>query len=584
MKKTLVSVAVVIAGSTFATPFTGNSAPSNAMGNTGVASANAQDAVHFNPALLADYGEGVGFSMTLPSAKISVDDSDGLIQNGEVFFTGNNWDNFQQIDAAEFNKALFGDEGTGGTEVSMQEVIAEISLDIGKIQTAINDITSATSLGTAPTSAQVTALNTASTGLTTHSDLLDEKTGRADTQATNLTTTVIGAQSGLLGFNNSPLQLGLGFDLLNVALPSQNLGMALSISTTTTVGVNISISNLDFDPVNQMSDDLTEITARAKSLTTSIAALAAANQALTAHLAKQPDSNDYTLPAQQSEFEADITAWGNILESLASTVDTARQDTQAKQLLLTGFTGNFVTGGTVTPPDEFELTSVIDIVGANISELGVSLAKRFVIGGQDMSIGITPKLQSINIFEKTIGLAIVEDEISTAGEDPAGYFLDNTTRLFRANIDVGVAKSWDFHGKLRAGAALKDIIPWTLESNTGAELLIRPRLRIGGAHETKFTKLAVDLDITENKPLKYGVPTRYLGIGAELNAWRQLSLRAGYRTNLSAAESGVVSGGLGITPFGVGIQASVWAKPRALDSWSEVLQDAGLVVQTSFNF
>ena len=580
MKKTLVSVAVMMASSAFATPFTGNSAPSNAMGNTGVASADAQDAFQFNPALLADYDESVGFSMTLPSAKISIDDSDGLIQNGEDFFTGDNWTNFQNIDAAAFNTAVFGD----GTEAAMTEVLTDIQDNITSISAAITNITDDTDSGAEPDAADITALTDGSNSLTTNADLLDSKTGVADVQAANLTTAVTGAQSGLLGFNNSPLQLGLGLDLLNVALPSQNLGMALSISTTTTVGVNISISNADFTPVNDMADDLTAITARAKSLTASMTVLATANQALTAHLVDQPDSDDYTFPAQQDQFEADLIAWGNTLETLANDVNTAQVDVDAKLTALTGFSGTYVTEGTVAPPVVDELTSEIEIVGANISELGVSLAKRFVIGGQDLAIGVTPKLQSITIFEKTISLATVEDEISVAGGDPAGYFFENTTQLFRGNIDVGVAKSWDFHGKIRAGAALKDIIPWTLESKSGTELLIRPKLRIGGAHETKFTKLAVDLDITENKPLKYGVPTRYLGIGAEVNAWRHLSLRAGYRTNLSVAESGVVSGGFGITPFGVGIQASFWAKPRALDSWSEVIQDAGFVVQSSINF
>jgi len=584
MKKTLVSVAVMMASSAFATPFTGNSAPSNAMGNTGVASADAQDAFQFNPALLADYDESVGFSMTLPSFKASIDDSKGLIQNGEDFFTGNNWENFQNIDAAAFNTAVFGD----GTEAPMTGVLTAIQTDITSISTAITNITTATENGNEPAQADITNLTNGSNSLTTNADLLDSKTGIADVQAANLTTAVTGAKSGLEGFNGSPLQLGLGLDLLNVALPSQKLGMALSISTTTTVGINIGISKVDFDPVDDMLIDLGAITTRAKTLTTSMTVLAEANQALTAHLVVQPDPDDYTANAADPQFQADITTWGSTLETLANDVNTAQLDVEAKLLELTGYEGNYVNAPGqpegVTPPVVGELTSEIEIVGANISELGVSLAKRFVIGGQDMSIGVTPKLQSITIFEKTISLATVEDEITIAGDDPAGYFLDNTTQLFRGNIDVGVAKSWDFHGKIRAGAALKDIIPWTLESKSGTELLIRPKLRIGGAHETKFTKLAVDLDITENKPLKYGVPTRYLGIGAEVNAWRHLSLRAGYRTNLSVAESGVVSGGFGITPFGVGIQASFWAKPRALDSWSEVIQDAGFVVQSSINF
>jgi hypothetical protein len=582
MKKTLLCVSVMMAGSAFATPFTGNSAASNAMGNTGVASAPAQDAFQFNPALLADYDDSVGFSLTLPSVKVFIDDSEGLIENGRDFVSGDAWADFQNIDADAFNTAISGD---GATVLSMADVLANITTDINSISTAITAITTATDAGNAPSDAQTTALTDASNSLSTNALSLDTKTGVADTQATTLTTAVTGALDGLLGFNDSPLQLGLGIDVLNVALPSQTLGMALSISTTTTVGVNIGISDTDFEPVEGMAADLTGITSTAKALTVSINALAAANLALTTHLVTQPDPDTYSQDLSGAAlFEDDVIAWGTTLASLATGVTSAQTDVDTKLTALTGFEGTNIKNGEVTPPTVGELTSDIEIVGANVSELGVSLAKRFVIGGQELSIGITPKLQSINIFEKTIGLATASDEISDASNDPAGYFLASTTQLFRANIDLGVAKTWDFHGKVRAGVALKDIIPWTLESQAGTELLIRPKLRIGGAHQTKFTLLAVDLDITENKPLKYGVPTRYLGIGAELNAWRHLSLRAGYRTNLSIDDSGVLSGGIGITPFGIGVQASVWAKPKPLEDWAEIIQDAGVVVQTSINF
>ncbi|MFT5009296.1 MAG: hypothetical protein ACI868_002003, partial [Granulosicoccus sp.] len=274
MKKTLLCVSVMMAGSAFATPFTGNSAASNAMGNTGVASAPAQDAFQFNPALLADYDDSVGFSLTLPSVKVFIDDSEGLIENGWDFVSGDAWADFQNIDADAFNAAISGD---GATVLSMADVLANITTDINSISTAITAITTATDAGNAPSDAQTTALTDASISLSTNALSLDTKTGVADTQATTLTTAVTGVLDGLLGFNDSPLQLGLGFDVLNVALPSQTLGMALSISTTTTVGVNIGISDTDFEPVEGMAADLTGITTTAKALTVSINALAAAN-------------------------------------------------------------------------------------------------------------------------------------------------------------------------------------------------------------------------------------------------------------------------------------------------------------------
>jgi hypothetical protein len=250
---------------------------------------------------------------------------------------------------------------------------------------------------------------------------------------------------------------------------------------------------------------------------------------------------------------------------------------------VTNYNGNYYSAGNLNQPTVGDLTSEIDIVGANVSEIGVSVARKFTFADEIVAIGITPKLQSINIFEKTISLANAEDETENISSDPAGYFLDNTTMLYRVNIDVGAAKSWDYYGRVRAGIALKDIIPWTLESKSGTELLIRPKLRLGAAHETRFTKVAIDLDITENKPLKYGVPTRYLGLGAELSLWNHAAIRAGYRNNLSVSDSSVISGGIGLTPFGTGLDFSAWVKPK-FDDPSALIQDIGAVVQFSVNF
>lgn len=584
MKKTLLAVAVAISGTAIATPFNGNDAQSNAMGNTGVASSEVQNAVNFNPALLADQYDGVGFGMTLPSIKFYIDDSKGLIKSGEDFATGGAWEDIQNIDADALSTAIAGD---GGSIPSMSDVLTDIVSNITDITTAINNIKASTDAQQKPNDTDITNLNTASGLLSSNATILDDKTTVADTQSNNISTSVDSTLNGLQSMNSAPLQLGLGIDILNAALPSETMGLAIGISSNTTVGTNINISQDDFEPVENLASDLTAMSARASAMTASMTVLADANSALTAHINNQPDHTDTSkYPAGQldPQYQTDIQAWGNRLELLSNDVATAQTDLDTKLNALTGYNGNYVSGGELNPPTVGELTSEVEFVGANITEVSISAARRFIVGGEDIAFGVTPKIQSINIFEKTIGLANAEDEMDLMSADPNGYFLNNTTSLMRVNVDFGAAKTWDFHGKVRAGIALKDLIPWTLESKSGTELLIRPKLRVGAAHETKFTKVAVDLDITENKPLKYGVPTRYFGLGAELNAWNWAALRAGYRANLSVEDSSVISGGIGITPFGVGLEVSAWAKPASFDDWATVIQDAGMVVEFSMNF
>ncbi len=585
MKKTILSISIALAGSAMATPFTGNDAPSNAMGNTGVASSRPQGAFQFNPGLLADYQDSKDFGLTLPTVKFFIDDSLGLIKAGEDFFTGGTLDDFQNIDVDAFNVAVNGD---GGSTESLDTVFTNIGNNITTIATEIDQILAdAGDNGTIDDTTNIPDLQAASTSLTNNTNTLNSQINVTKTQALNLSTAVDGAVDGIESLNDKPLQLGVGIDILNIALPGKQLGMALSVSTNSVVGVNLSLSSNDASLLSGVSNDLVGLTTNATNTTTQMTELAAANQDVSDHVATVPDRADYAVgPAGDAAYATDVQTWANTLDTLFAVVEAEQTDVNTELDTVINFNGEVLstTGSAdIDVPTVEELETTMDVVGANISEIGISLARQFTIQGEYVAVGVTPKLQSINIFEKTFGLATFEDDLGTIQSDPMSLLQENSTSLFRANLDVGAAKSWDFYGRLRAGVALKDIIPWTLESKSGTELLIRPKLRVGGAHETRFTKVAIDLDITENKPLKYGVPTRYLGIGGELNAFGWAALRAGYRANLSVADSSVISGGIGLTPFGTGLDLSAWVKPK-FDDPTTLIQDVGAVVQFSVNF
>lgn len=556
----LVSVAATLS----ATPYTGNDAASNAMGNTGVASAAPQDAFQFNPGLLADYPDNDDFGLTLPSVKFFIDDTAGFINSSSVFLEeGGTWEKFQKIDSNALESAVN----------AVPTTLTAITTDITNIENAVTSIEIANSQPALNTA--VADLNTASASLTTNSATLDGEVSTVNAQLANLTDTVSTAQEDLESFSDKPLQIGLGIDLLSIAIPSQTLAMGLSLSTTSSFGTSFSIATADLDPIVDMSQGLTDYSAQAQALTAAVNALAAANQSLTEHFQDVPQYSD--------DPNSEYAAWETELGVREAAVVAAQAEVTTEQTALETFTATngTIVNGAIVAPNVDDPQSDIEIVGANMSELGITLAKQFVVFEETVAVGITPKLQSINVFEKTISLANGGDELDEASESPSDYFLDNTTQLYRFNLDVGAAKTWDFYGRVKAGVALKDMIPWTLESDQGTELLIRPKLRIGTAHETNFTKVTLDFDVTENKPLKYGVPTRYLGVGTELNAFGWAAIRAGYRNNLSVADSHVVSGGLALTPFGTGLQLSAWAKP--VSDPEIVIQDIGFVAQFSVN-
>jgi len=69
----------------------------------------------------------------------------------------------------------------------------------------------------------------------------------------------------------------------------------------------------------------------------------------------------------------------------------------------------------------------------------------------------------------------------------------------------------------------------------------------------------MDIDITNNSPFYFGTPTREISLGGELSLWGHAALRAGANWNISDPdETGVFTTGLGLTPFGSGLNFAFW--------------------------
>ncbi|WP_394171498.1 conjugal transfer protein TraF [Saccharospirillum alexandrii] len=586
MKKTLLALSVIAASAAQATPFTGNDAKSNAMGNTGVASAALSSVHSFNPALLSALGRESSFAMTLPSFRFSIDDSDGVITSGKAFTDeGGTIDQFETIDADAFSLAVFGDAGAGID--SMEDVLTNIGTDVTNLNTAINnvndDIDDDGQLNNSAGSGDnLGDLNTASASLNTNTGTLDDKTTTANTEATNLDRVVQSTKTDFQSFDEKAFSLGLGADFISVAVPREGYSFGVNITNNTTIGAKVFMNDNDFNEIDLLLDDLTGLTSQSTELSGSMVDLSGANQAITNHIGTLPDPDDYPGGQADADYQNDLQDWGDELDTLYTNLDTAQQDVNTEQDALVNYNGTYYSNGEVDAPTLDSFESELEIIGASVTEFGVTIARDFEYMGESFSAGVTPKLVSLNIFEKRFTIEEAEDEFG----DTATLIEENSTNVITANVDVGVAKNWPdvLNGQVRGGLVIKDLIPQTFETTSGADVSIGPKMRIGGAHMTRWTTLAADLDITENQPLKYGVPTRYLGLGAEFNAYNWFKLRGGYRNNLSVEDSHVVSAGFGFTPWGVGLDLTGWFKPKSFDDWDEVIQDAGMVAQFSMEF
>ena len=187
-----------------------------------------------------------------------------------------------------------------------------------------------------------------------------------------------------------------------------------------------------------------------------------------------------------------------------------------------------------------DLSSTLAARGALISEVGISLAREIDIAGGNVSLGVTPKYVRIDTFDYLVG---VNSASFSSSKGKLSY------RNF--NMDLGLAK--DYGNGWKSGFTVKDVISKSYDTVIpGHQIKIEPQARVGVSHSTKWTTVALDVDLTENAPVGYESKTRYAMLGAELNFFETVQVRIGYRHNMSDSTTDMPTAGLGFSPFGSG--------------------------------
>jgi len=250
-----------------------------------------------------------------------------------------------------------------------------------------------------------------------------------------------------------------------------------------------------------------------------------------------------------SSDDALLTNYQNAVEQYANTGNPGD---------LTNLVTQFGNGTTLNDPN---YQSHLDVRGVALSEFGVSLAHEFQ-SWDKLAVGITPKYVKVYTFDYSVSPQRSEITIDKGRKDYTG-----------SNLDVGFAK--DLGSGFKAGLVGKNVIARTYTTILGNDIELKPQLRAGLSHRTGWSTVAIDVDLTENKPVAFDKPTRYAGIGAEFSAWDFLLFRVGYRADLAGNYSGIPSLGLGLSIFGVHVDAAVARRSK---------EDIMAAVQVGFRF
>lgn len=195
------------------------------------------------------------------------------------------------------------------------------------------------------------------------------------------------------------------------------------------------------------------------------------------------------------------------------------------------------TGNTASDVETRYQNSYVNMLAFGYSEYGVAVAKLFTLQGQQIAIGITPKIQELRTYK----------EVATVQDFDLSDYDQSKTSKNAFNLDIGAVWLID---NFRAGIAAKDLISQEIKTyDDQSSYTLDPQVTVSGGYVTDFLALAIDWDLTKQKRFK-GVDddTQFLRFGVEGNAWGWAQLRAGYEIDLESTLDNSITAGLGISP------------------------------------
>jgi hypothetical protein len=226
--------------------------------------------------------------------------------------------------------------------------------------------------------------------------------------------------------------------------------------------------------------------------------------------------------------ESDEVLLANYIEELNFVADGGTPGTLHPQLY---------NGGQLINPSD-SLSSSVDAVALVIDEIGFSMGWSVSWWDFDMMLGVTPKVVQVTTNEYSADA--ISGDLTNRGK------LKNDPNV---NLDLGWAKK--LNKATTIGVSIHNLIPQEYDTESNRIIKLKPQLRIGGAHQSKWGNFAVDLDLIENDPLSQGDPTQELGIGGEWKVGKHY-LRAGAVKNFAA------SGDNGSPLFTLGARINLW--------------------------
>ncbi|MCK4704756.1 MAG: conjugal transfer protein TraF [Gammaproteobacteria bacterium] len=224
--------------------------------------------------------------------------------------------------------------------------------------------------------------------------------------------------------------------------------------------------------------------------------------------------------------------------------------------------------------------NTLNIFGVQSTEVGFSISRSFDFMESKFSIGVTPKVVSVDAIDYSESLSVADTGASSIADTGIVNVGDFTT------LDVGVVM--EVTDNIQLGLVVKNLISEEMTflrtSGGSVTLSFDTELKLGVAYTGDIITIGADLDVTENDSMlsgftANGLKRKNLSVGLELNAFDFVQLRVGMIKNMASgipddAKKAITTAGIG---FWLGFNLDIAAMKGEGDS-------IGAFVQAGFKF
>jgi len=199
-----------------------------------------------------------------------------------------------------------------------------------------------------------------------------------------------------------------------------------------------------------------------------------------------------------------------------------------------------------------DLTSRLLGRGLAIREVALAMAQKVKIYNHEIAIGVTPKYRQVTSFDYSTALKNADFETNLGQKDHTAF-----------DVDLGAAKHYG--NGWSTGVTIKNLIGQEYQTARGNIIRIKTQARLATAHKTKYTLVAMDVDLNESPSTGFDAATQYLSLGGKLNVFDMTRIRIGYRHNMKDSDTSVATFGLGFTAYGAQMDVAVGASQDEID-------------------